>query len=419
MNASLDHRSLYRLPWNLADNPIVWLEPTDQCNLHCDGCYRKNQPTHKSLSELEAELDVFEKFRKFDSVSIAGGDPLLHPDVVELVRRIRDRGSKPILNTNGHALTRELLLDLKEAGLYGFTFHVDSKQGRPGWRNADEVKMNELRSTYAEMVAEVGGLACSFNATVYPDTLRNVPDIVGWAQREIDKVQTVVFIIFRHADLSGGLFDYWAGDRKVKMQELVYAEKEKRRLDIMAKDVVEAIRRSDPDYQAAAYLNGTEKPDAFKWLVAMRFGNAKHIYGYAGPKTMEAAQTAYHLVKDRYLAYSPPEAASRGVPAMLLGATIDESTRGAAVRFAKRAMRHPTEMLSKTYAQSIVVIQPIDILADGTQVMCDGCPDVTVHQGRLVWSCRLEELRNFGTFVRTVPQREVHRKARGRQKAAQ
>ena len=53
--------------------------------------------------------------------------------------------------------------------------------------------------------------------------------------------------------------------------------------------------------------------------------------------------------------------------------------------------------------QSIVVIQPIDILADGRQNMCDGCPDITVHNGQLVWSCRLEECLNFGQFVRTVP----------------
>ena len=57
MEANLDHRSLYRLPWNLADNPIAWLEPTQACNLACDGCYRQNVKTHKSLDEVEAALD--------------------------------------------------------------------------------------------------------------------------------------------------------------------------------------------------------------------------------------------------------------------------------------------------------------------------------------------------------------------------
>jgi hypothetical protein len=34
--------------------------------------------------------------------------------------------------------------------------------------------------------------------------------------------------------------------------------------------------------------------------------------------------------------------------------------------------------------------------------MCDGCPDITVHNGELVWSCRMEELKQFGTFLRTA-----------------
>ena len=49
----LDHLSLYRLPWSLTDNPIAWLEPTQACNLACDGCYRKNVREHKPMDEVE------------------------------------------------------------------------------------------------------------------------------------------------------------------------------------------------------------------------------------------------------------------------------------------------------------------------------------------------------------------------------
>ena len=35
--------------------------------------------------------------------------------------------------------------------------------------------------------------------------------------------------------------------------------------------------------------------------------------------------------------------------------------------------------------------------------MCDGCPDITVWNNELVWSCRLEEQIKFGCFVRAVP----------------
>src|SRR3989339_58556 len=165
----IDHLKLYRLPWNLSDNAISWLEPTSMCNLACDGCYRENQKDgHKTFEQVKHELDIFQQKRNSDCISIAGGDPLLHPQIIEIVRDIKSRGLKPIINTNGHALNKDFLIKLKNAEVFGFTFHVDSKQGRAGnWKGKNEIELNELRYQYAKMLADVGGIACSFNSTVY------------------------------------------------------------------------------------------------------------------------------------------------------------------------------------------------------------------------------------------------------------
>ena len=202
MNAPsiLDHRQLYRLPWTLPDNAISWLEPTSACNLACDGCYRENvASSHKSLDVVRKEVETFKRLRNADGISIAGGDPLTHPEIVDIVRIIAELGLKPIINTNGGLLTPELLRKLKAAGAYGFTFHIDSKQGRPKWKDKNEIELNELRLQYARMLAEVGGLSCAFNSTVYEDTLRYVPELVAWAQEHIDIVHVMVFILYRAA----------------------------------------------------------------------------------------------------------------------------------------------------------------------------------------------------------------------------
>ena len=401
MDTVLDHRALYRLPWNLPDNPIAWLEPTQQCNLACDGCYRANVKTHKSLAEVTADLEVFARLRNFDGVSIAGGDPLVHPELPAIVRKVTAMGRKAIINTNGLALTPELLRELKKEGLVGLTFHVDSKQGRPGWRDKTETEMNALRSTYADMVASVGGLACAFNATVYEDTLDEVPEVLDWAGRNIDRVHTIVFILYRAAALRQ--FDYYAGSRKVDVGSLVYGKEKPRRADMQAPEVVEVIRRRMPDFAPSAYLNGTEKPDSFKWLLAMRFGTTERTYGWAGPKFMELAQTTHHLTAGRYLSYAPPWMMSIG-RSMLIGTSpLDRGVRGAAASWARSLVSRPLDVVRPVHMQSVLIIQPIDLLEDGRDNMCDGCPDMTVHEGKLVWSCRLEEPRAFGEFVRAVP----------------
>jgi pyruvate-formate lyase-activating enzyme len=404
MTAALDHRQLYRLPWSLPDNAIAWLEPTKKCNLACLGCYRENDPRgHKTLEEVRCDLEVFKRYRTVDGVSIAGGDPLVHPQIAEIVRMVAADGLKPIVNTNGLALTPELLGELRDAGVAGFTFHIDSKQGRPGWKDKDEAGLNELRLRFAEMVVEVGGgrIGCSFNATVYEDTLEQVPDVLEWAQRHIDVVHTVVFIAFR-AGVVGGDFDYQVKGEPVDFLDTPYATTDLTSHEIQSTDIVAEIRKRFPEFEPAAYLNGTERPDTFKWLLSGRLGTPERIYGYVGPRSMELAQTWHHLTTGRYLAYTDPRMLGRG-RAMLLLAPLDRRLRKIARRYGRAVATDPSLASRPLRFQSVMIIQPADIYADGHQNMCDGCPDMTVWNDRLVWSCRLEEPEKFGDFVQMVP----------------
>jgi hypothetical protein len=401
-NPVLDHAKLYRLPWSLPDNAISWLEPTKKCNLYCEGCYRENDPKgHKTLEQVKEDLAVFKRLRKSDGVSIAGGDPLTHPQIVEIVRLIAKDDLKPILNTNGLALNRELLVELKKAGLKGLTLHIDSKQGRPGWKQKNELELNDLRLHYAEMIARVGGLSCAFNSTVYNDTFKYVPEMVAWAQRHIDLIHVIVFILFREASLSG-VYDYYIGGQKVDMGSLVYSNPSEPQKSISAPEVVSLVRERFPDFQPCAYLNGTERPDSYKWLLTCRIGTRDKIYGYCGPKFLELSQTLHHLRTGKYLAYTSPKVHSNA-KWMLLLSPVDTGIRETARKFLGSVVHRPVTLAKKLYLQSIMIIQPVDILDGGRQNMCDGCPDITVWDGRLVWSCRMEELFRFGSFVKTVP----------------
>jgi hypothetical protein len=401
MQALLDHRQLYRLPWSLPDNSISWLEPTAACNLACLGCYRANDPkAHKSLELIDHEPDLFTRLRTVDGMSIAGGDPLCHPEIVSIVANISNRGIKPILNTNGLALSRELLVELKQAGLWGLTLHIDSKQNRPNWKNKSEVETNDLRLEYAEMIAGVGDLSCSFNSTVYEDTLPVVPDLVEWAHKHIDIVNVMVFIAFR-AGMVGDNLEYFLGGDQIEL-DTVYSTTEFGRYDIQSTEVLATVQERFPDFQPSAYLNGTARPDSFKWLLTGRVGTKDRIYGYVGPKFMELAQTMHHLRHGRYLAYAHPRSLRRGRSIMLLS-PVDPGVAGVAGAWLRTLLTRPDQALGRAYFQSIMMIQPVDMLPDGRQDMCDSCPDQTVWQDRLVWSCRLEEPLQYGDFLSTRP----------------
>ena len=403
----LHHAALYRLPWSVTDNVISWLEPTKQCNIYCEGCYSNNvHDSHKSLEEVRRDLDTFLRLRRTDSVSIAGGDPLTHPNIVDIVRMVSERGVKPVLNTNGVALTPECLRDLKKAGLKGFTFHVDSHQRRPGWKRKTEVELNELRLQFAEMVASVGGISCAFNCTVYEDTLPEIPDLLEWGRRHIDIVHVMVFILFRAAIVEG--FEYFAGEDRIDIGELVYTKARPQRTDLRAPEVVRTIREREPEFAPCAYLNGTERPDSFKWLLTLRIGDRDGIVGYAGPRFLELSQTIHHLWTGRYLGYISPRLHAAARWALTL-AGIDPGLARTLRRELGTIVRKPWRLFRPLRFQSVMIIQPVDVQADGRQCMCDGCPDMTVHQGQLVWSCRLEERLRFGHLMRIVPTQEAKR----------
>jgi len=351
------------------------------------------------MEVVREELDVFQKYRNSDCISIAGGDPLLYPDILELVSEIKSRGIKPIINTNGMALTMDLLKDLKKAGVFGFTFHVDSKQGRGGdWKNKSEIELNKLRSHYADMLYEVGGIACSFNMTIYEDNLDSVPGVLEWAEKNIDRVQSVVFIAFRYI-IPSMKMDWYAGNEKVDWDEIMYHSEFDRNVNLNSTDVLEKARTKYPDLEPCAFLNGTLKADSYKWLLAERIGTTKNIYGYGGSKFMEMVMTFHHLFNGTYLSYGTPKMAKMARSAMLFLWPFDKGVRKAL----KNMMKNPFRIFKSSYFQTVLFIQPVDFMENGEQSMCDGCPDITVHKGELVWSCRLEEPMRYGQFLRSVP----------------
>lgn len=104
---------------------------TDRCNLNCSYCteYDNTRP-HPSLADLKIWI---RKIRDLGTMRIAlvGGEPLLHPDVVEIVRYCRELGFATSLTTNGFLLTRKLLADLEEAGLQVMQISVDRMTPSP------------------------------------------------------------------------------------------------------------------------------------------------------------------------------------------------------------------------------------------------------------------------------------------------
>jgi MoaA/NifB/PqqE/SkfB family radical SAM enzyme len=110
-----------------SDRPVLaHLIATRRCNLTCAYC---NEYDNHSLPVPTADL-----LRRIDRlaelgtgiVTLSGGEPLLHPDLEEIIRHIRRRGSIATLITNGYLLTRDGIRRLNRVGLDHLQISIDN-----------------------------------------------------------------------------------------------------------------------------------------------------------------------------------------------------------------------------------------------------------------------------------------------------
>ena len=110
------------------DRPVVVWNITRRCNLACAHCYSASTsrpaPDELTTQEARAVLEDLAEFR-VPVVLLSGGEPLLRPDVVELVAQACSLGVQPVLSTNGTLLTDEMIDRLRQAGLRRIGISLD------------------------------------------------------------------------------------------------------------------------------------------------------------------------------------------------------------------------------------------------------------------------------------------------------
>jgi MoaA/NifB/PqqE/SkfB family radical SAM enzyme len=120
-------------------HPIdVHLIPIRRCNLSCAYCneYDKVSPA-VPLAEMVRRVDRLASFGT-TIITLSGGEPLLHPDLERIIRRIRSHGIIAGLITNGYLLTVERIRALNDVGLDHLQISIDNVV-------ADEVSKKSLK----------------------------------------------------------------------------------------------------------------------------------------------------------------------------------------------------------------------------------------------------------------------------------
>src|SRR3569833_1573280 len=111
------------------DHPVMaHIVPIRRCNLSCAYCneyddYSKPDP----IETMKQRIDDLHRLGT-TIVTISGGEPILHPDLDELISYIRSRGIITGMITNGYLLTADRIQRLNRAGLDHMQISIDNQK---------------------------------------------------------------------------------------------------------------------------------------------------------------------------------------------------------------------------------------------------------------------------------------------------
>jgi hopanoid biosynthesis associated radical SAM protein HpnH len=160
---------------------IVEIEPLFACNLSCPGCGKIQHPTDILRKRLSLE-DILEAVRESGTpmVSIAGGEPLLHPDMARIVAELIRRKIYVYLCTNG-VLLRRRMDQYKPSHFFSWVVHVDGLKERHDLAVDREGVFDEAVAAIRE--AKEKGFRVTTNSTFFntdsPKTVRDVLDFLN------------------------------------------------------------------------------------------------------------------------------------------------------------------------------------------------------------------------------------------------
>ena len=160
---------------------IVEIEPLFACNLACPGCGKIQYPTDILRKRLSVE-DVVNAVEESGTpmVSIAGGEPLLHPQIVEMVEALVKRKVYVYLCTNA-ILLRRRLEKFTPSQYFSFVVHMDGLRER----HDEAVDRKGVFDTAVEAIVEAKrhGFRVTTNSTFFntdsPKTVRDLLDFLN------------------------------------------------------------------------------------------------------------------------------------------------------------------------------------------------------------------------------------------------
>ncbi|MBI4577269.1 MAG: radical SAM protein [Planctomycetes bacterium] len=371
------------MPYDGTRVPHGVIEVNQACNISCRACYKDRSTYSKPLAQILDEIGLLLSLRRVSAVTLAGGEPTLHPDLPAVMAHLRGLGVEVQMLTNGVDLTDERLRAYRDAGLSKLYLHIDSLQRRPDARGAaTEADLDPLRRAIAGRVV-AQGLRCGLVLTLYRRNLEELADVVAQVAWHPALHRLLVTcctdfspIALRHA--RPGSPPPQAAGRILEEETVTLDEVAARLLDRhgMSPYAYLPSERDDLDRRWIFY---------YAFAVTLPGGRSRVLHCGGGfGRVLALANAVSRRLRGRY----PFDRVLTGPPAALAAllyaaVSLDPRAIGGVLGLLALALRRGARLDQKSF----VFQEGPRLTAAGEVDACRACPDATVRNGRLVPVC--------------------------------
>ena len=160
----------------------VW-EVTNACNLRCEQCHAssgKPLPDELNTEEGKRLLDGMATVGEFRMLALGGGEPLVRPDIFELVAYARSLGLEISIATNGTLLTTEMAKEFKKMGVANIAVGLNAND-ESIHEQITRVPGSFAKTKNAIYATLEAGMNLQINTTVMKENRLAIPQLLDFA----------------------------------------------------------------------------------------------------------------------------------------------------------------------------------------------------------------------------------------------
>lgn len=370
----------WHLPWTADTVPHGVLDISRGCNISCRSCYNFLPDSFKSLDEVSSDLETFLKFRRIHSLSIAGGEVTLHPDIFKIVRLLKSKGIPVEIFTNGLLLDAEFLKKLKDAGTNLIVLHIQTSQKRPDL--PENPSIEDCRKLIEEKVRLISsfGMESGLSFTAYGDNLGELEHFIRIFQ---DNPEMCYMLITLHRDITelpGICGNIMSGLKADVIQ------KNNSGVTISALPIMQKLMKNSLNLDPFAFIGSNKDKNDVRWLsyltASLHLHSGRSLNRSCRVSLVEKLYMAsYFRIKGRYPFYNTQNPLLFKLQ-LFLNAFAGGFSHGI-MGFLFRSLTSGAKLIAKRILFQCLA----EIGADGTVTHCENCPDATVKNGQLVPLC--------------------------------